>query len=132
MLAAPSGPTSGDTGRRTKGRRYPRPVMGGGAVLEIPPIAAQLGERFRLAGHELYLVGGVVRDLLLGRYLGDEDLDFATDARPEETVRVLRGWAERQYLVGVRFGTVGGRKESRTGEITTFRDEIYPEDHSKP
>ena len=65
----------------------------GGARLEIPPIATELGERFRLAGHELYLVGGVVRDLLLGRELGG-DLDFATDAAPagdhEDPARVGR------------------------------------------
>ena len=103
----------------------------GGARLEIPPIATELGERFRLAGHELYLVGGVVRDLLLGRELG-ADLDFATDALPRETTKVLRGWAERVYLVGVRFGTVGARKADQVLEITTFREEVYAEEHRKP
>ena len=83
----------------------------GGARLEIPPIATELGERFRLAGHELYVVGGVVRDLLLGRDHGD--LDFATDAVPRETTVVLRGWAERLYLVGVKFGTVGARRHDQ-------------------
>jgi len=101
-----------------------------GARLEVPPVATELGERFRLAGHELYLVGGVVRDLLLGR--DHDDLDFSTDAPPRETTRVLRGWAERQYLVGVRFGTVGARKGDRTFEITTFREEVYAEEHRKP
>jgi poly(A) polymerase len=57
-----------------------------GALLEVPPLAVELGERFRLAGHELHLVGGVVRDLLLGREHGD--LDFATDALPRETTKV--------------------------------------------
>src|SRR5262245_59578217 len=103
----------------------------GGARLEIPPFATELGERFRLAGHELYLVGGVVRDLLLGRELG-ADLDFATDALPRETTMVLRGWAERVYLVGVRFGTVGARKVDQVLEITTFREEVYAEEHRKP
>ncbi|MGA9162651.1 MAG: CCA tRNA nucleotidyltransferase [Actinomycetota bacterium] len=102
----------------------------GGARLEIPPIATELGERFRLAGLELYLVGGVVRDLLLGRDHGD--LDFATDAVPRETTKVLRGWAERLYLVGVKFGTVGARKADRVLEITTFREEVYAEEHRKP
>jgi poly(A) polymerase len=102
----------------------------GGARLEIPPIATELGERFRLAGHELYLVGGVVRDLLLGRDHGD--LDFATDAVPRETTQVLRGWAERLYLVGVKFGTVGARRGDRVLEITTFREEVYAEEHRKP
>jgi poly(A) polymerase len=101
-----------------------------GAHIEVPPVATELGERFRLAGHELYLVGGVVRDLLMGRDHGD--LDFATDAVPHETTKVLRGWAERQYLVGVRFGTVGARKEDVLLEITTFREEVYAEEHRKP
>jgi len=101
-----------------------------GAFLEVPPVAIELGERFRLAGHELYLVGGVVRDLLLGR--DHDDLDFATDALPRETTKVLRGWAERQYLVGVKYGTVGARKSDRVFEITTFREEVYAEEHRKP
>jgi len=105
-----------------------------GALLEVPPIATELGERFRLAGHELYLVGGVVRDLLLGRERPDAewDLDFATDALPRETTKILRGWADRQYLVGVRYGTVGVRKGGRLLEITTFREEVYAEEHRKP
>ena len=101
-----------------------------GALLEVPPLAVELGERFRLAGHELHLVGGVVRDLLLGRDHGD--LDFATDALPRETTKVLRGWADRQYLVGVKFGTVGARKGDLVLEITTYREEIYAEEHRKP
>jgi poly(A) polymerase len=103
-----------------------------GAVLEVPPIATELGERFRLAGRELYLVGGVVRDLLLGRVRLDAELDLATDALPRETTRILRGWADRQYLVGVRFGTVGARKGDTLFEITTFRNEVYHEEHRKP
>ncbi|HJU57747.1 MAG TPA: CCA tRNA nucleotidyltransferase [Actinomycetota bacterium] len=102
----------------------------GGAHLDVPPVATELGERFRLAGHELYLVGGVVRDLLMGRQHGD--LDFATDAVPHETTKVLRGWAERQYLVGVKFGTVGARRSNVVFEITTFREEVYAEEHRKP
>jgi poly(A) polymerase len=101
-----------------------------GALLEVPPIAKELGERFRLAGHQLYLVGGVVRDLLLHRTHGD--LDFATDALPRETAKVLRGWADRLYLVGVKFGTVGARVGESTLEITTFREEVYAEEHRKP
>ena len=101
-----------------------------GALLQVPPLAVELGERFRLAGHELHLVGGVVRDLLLGREHGD--LDFATDALPRETTKVLRGWADRQYLVGLRFGTVGARKGDLVLEITTYREEVYAEEHRKP
>lgn len=101
-----------------------------GAVLEVPPIATELGDRFRMAGHELYLVGGVVRDLLMGR--DHEDLDFATSAMPSETTRLLQGWADQRYHVGVRFGTVGARKDGRVFEITTFREEDYPKDQRKP
>lgn len=104
----------------------------GGARLEIPPVATELGERFRLAGHELYLVGGAVRGLLMGRDDPSLDLDFATDAVPAETTKTLRGWAMPLYLVGVKFGTVGGRREGRDLEITTFREEVYAEEHRKP
>jgi poly(A) polymerase len=103
-----------------------------GALLEPPPIARELGDRFRAAGHELYLVGGVVRDLLLGRMREDAELDLATDAVPVETTRLLRGWADRQYLVGARYGTVGARKGDQLFEITTFREEVYAEEHRKP
>ena len=103
-----------------------------GARLEVPSLATELGERFRAAGFELYLVGGVVRDMLLGRSRVDAELDLATSARPAETLRVLAGWAERRYTVGVRFGTVGARKGETLLEITTFREEVYHEEHRKP
>jgi poly(A) polymerase len=74
----------------------------------------------------------VVRDLVLGRLASDADFDFATDATPAETTRVVRGWADAVYLVGVRFGTVGARARGRTLEITTFRQEAYAEEHRKP
>lgn len=103
----------------------------GGARLEIPPIATELGERFRLAGHELYLVGGVVRDLLLGREHWD-NLDFATDALPRQTLKILQGWGESRTLIGATYGTVGARKGGVLVEITTFREEVYAEEHRKP
>ena len=104
---------------------------GGEASLEVDPLANELGERFAAAGHELYLVGGSVRDEILRR-APDGDLDFSTSAAPAETTRVLRGWADRVFLVGVRFGTVGARKGDRVVEITTFREEVYDADHRKP
>jgi poly(A) polymerase len=101
-----------------------------GAAVDVPQIAIELGARFAEAGHELYLVGGSVRDLLLGR--PSDDLDFATSAPPRETTKVLQGWADRRYFVGVRFGTVGALKGGTRVEITTFREEVYAEEHRKP
>ncbi len=100
--------------------------------MEVDPLAVELGERFNAAGHQLYLVGGVVRDLILGRLAPGGDDDFATDAAPADTTRILRGWADRQYLVGVKFGTVGALKGDRKVEITTFREEVYDATHRKP
>ena len=101
-----------------------------GSLLEVDPLAVELGARFDAAGRQLYLVGGSVRDVILGR--DREDLDFATDAHPDETIRVIQGWAEHRYLQGIRFGTVGAKKHGHTIEITTFRKEVYPEDERKP
>jgi poly(A) polymerase len=97
---------------------------------DLPSIAEELGARFEKAGHELYLVGGTVRDALRG--VSPKDLDFATDARPNAVVRILQGWADHRYLTGIRFGTVGARKEELRLEITTFREEVYPEDSRHP
>jgi poly(A) polymerase len=102
-----------------------------GALLQVDPVAIEVGERFRLAGYQLYLVGGAVRDLLLQRGPGRE-LDFATDAKPEEIIRMLQGWADRKYLTGIRFGTVGARKDEYDLQVTTFRKEVYPEDDRHP
>jgi poly(A) polymerase len=99
-------------------------------ALDVDAVAKELGERFVAAGFELYLVGGVVRDAVLGR--ASRDLDFATSAKPHETTRVLRGWADNRYHVGVRFGTVGARKDGKLLEITTFREEVYAQEHRKP
>jgi poly(A) polymerase len=101
-------------------------------TLEIDPLAKELGDRFQAAGHELYLVGGAVRDLVTGRLAPGVDQDLATDASPAETSRLLRGWADALYLVGVKFGTVGARRHGDLFEITTFREERYPEDERKP
>lgn len=92
-------------------------------LVAIYPVADQLGQRFAEAGHELYLVGGTVRDTLLGRSI--DDLDFATSARPEQTEGLLSGWADQIWLTGARFGTVSGRKGGFKLEITTFRTDTY-------
>jgi poly(A) polymerase len=91
-----------------------------------------LAERFAAAGHRLYLVGGIVRDLLLGRDLAHPDLDFTTDARPEETRRLARPLAGAIWDQGERFGTIGIRSGGRTWEITTHRAEAYDPTSRKP
>ena len=94
-----------------------------GAMVARYPLADEIGRRFAAAGHELYLVGGTVRDAFLGRE--QSDLDFATSARPEQTESVLRGWADELWLTGVRFGTVSATKQGWQLEVTTYRTEEY-------
>jgi poly(A) polymerase len=93
------------------------------ALLARFPVADELGRRFAEAGHELHLVGGSVRDALLGR-LGD-DLDFCTDAHPDETLRAVKGWAEATWETGREFGTIGAYRDGLRLEITTYRAEAY-------
>ena len=100
------------------------------AVLAPGSEARTLARLFAERGHVLYLVGGSVRDALLGR--DHEDLDFATDARPEEIEAIVSRWADDLYLAGRTFGTVGVIKGGRVIEITTFRAEVYRDDSRKP
>ncbi|MDQ6784907.1 MAG: CCA tRNA nucleotidyltransferase [Actinomycetota bacterium] len=93
---------------------------------------APLAERFSAAGARLYLVGGVVRDAVLGRLNPGADLDFTTDARPDATEAILSGWAEALWTQGRRFGTIGAIVDGRTVEITTHRAEAYHRDSRKP
>ncbi len=93
-------------------------------LVAVYPIADELGARFSAHGHELYLVGGTVRDTLL-RGPGAQDLDFATSARPEQTERIVAGWADSIWLTGARFGTVSAHKDGYQLEITTFRSDAY-------
>jgi poly(A) polymerase len=91
-----------------------------------------LADRFTAAGHRVYLVGGIVRDLVLGRVSDDADLDLTTDARPDQTMAVLSGWADSVWSQGQAFGTIGARKGDAIYEITTHRAEAYREDSRKP
>lgn len=104
-----------------------------GAVARLAPILPMLtglGERFAAAGHEIALVGGPVRDAFLGRT--SPDLDFTTDAQPDEILEVVRGWADAHWEIGREFGTIGVRKGDRLLEITTYRADTYDRTSRKP
>ena len=91
-----------------------------------------LAERFSAAGKRLYLVGGVVRDTILGRDRSD-DIDFTTDATPEEALRIVRGANPQAiWTQGQRFGTIGAQFGERKYEITTHRGDAYHEDSRNP
>src|SRR5215210_1443861 len=101
--------------------------------LKVPGPIGRLGEAFRDAGHELYLVGGYVRDKLLG---DDEeakpDADATTGARPEEIKRLLRPHAKHLWDVGERFGTIGAEVDGFEVEVTTYRSDLYTEGSRHP
>ncbi|KAA9166688.1 CCA tRNA nucleotidyltransferase [Amycolatopsis acidicola] len=92
-------------------------------LMRISPLADDLAGLFAAAGHRLYLVGGSVRDALLGRL--SSDLDFTTDARPDRVLEIVAGWADAVWETGIEFGTVGVTKRGSTLEITTFRADSY-------
>lgn len=98
-------------------------------IEEVRPVA----EAFGRSGHAVYLVGGIVRDALLGRERQDLDLDLTTDARPEQTRAILQSLRpEAVWTQGERFGTIGARIGGRAYEITTHRAEAYGPDSRKP
>jgi len=100
-------------------------------LVRVAPVIDEVGRRFAKAGHTIALVGGSIRDALLGR-LGDEDLDFATSARPDEIERCLAGWADATWDIGRDFGTIGARVGRRHLEITTYRADSYATASRKP
>ena len=99
-------------------------------LLADDSLVLELATEFRKAGHELYLVGGPVRDMLLRR--PHVDLDFSTDAQPEETLEILKPLSRTQWLQGMRFGTVGAEVDGAHLEVTTFRTERYDPDSRHP
>ncbi|MCU1621215.1 MAG: sle [Frankiales bacterium] len=99
-------------------------------LVERSPVLVEVGELFAAAGHRLHLVGGSVRDALLGRL--DDDLDLTTDARPEQVMALVDGWADATWDVGIAFGTVGALKSGQRLEITTYRSESYDRTSRKP
>ena len=100
------------------------------ALFEQIPLVAELGEAFAQASHDLYLVGGSVRDALMGR-LG-HDLDFTTDARPDDTEAILRQHTHATWDIGRAFGTIGAQIDDWVVEVTTYRADAYHPDSRKP
>ncbi|WP_417220100.1 CCA tRNA nucleotidyltransferase [Arthrobacter sp.] len=96
----------------------------------LPAVVFEMADRFTAAGHELSLVGGPVRDLFLGRV--SPDLDFTTDADPDQTLAVVSGWADATWEVGRAFGTIALRRGEHTIEVTTYRADAYDADSRKP
>ena len=95
-------------------------------------VLPELGALFAAAGHELYLVGGSVRDAVLGRLTTQADLDFTTNARPEVVQRLVRSWADALWDTGIEYGTVGVGRAGRRLEITTFRADSYDQVSRNP
>ena len=96
----------------------------------IDPLVLELGQLFDRAGFELSLVGGPVRDLFLGQQA--LDLDFTTNALPDQTLQVVAPWADATWEIGKEYGTIGLRKGQAMLEITTYRAEKYDPDSRKP
>jgi poly(A) polymerase len=98
--------------------------------LAASPTVATLAEAFAAAGYELALVGGPVRDAFLGR--GTNDLDFTTDATPDQILEVVKPIAEAHWDIGREFGTIGAKLHGHTVEITTYRADAYDGTSRKP
>jgi poly(A) polymerase len=99
-------------------------------LTRIAPVVDDLGDRFAAAGEEIALVGGPVRDAMLGRL--HNDLDFTTSARPEVTEKLVKGWADAVWDIGRDYGTIGCRRGEYQIEITTYRSEKYDPTSRKP
>jgi poly(A) polymerase len=105
-------------------------------LVDLSPVLTELGQRFTAAGFEAHLVGGSVRDALLAAADSGSpvvpDLDVTTDARPEQVLELLRGWAGSTWNTGIAFGTVGAEVRGMRLEITTFRADRYDRESRNP
>ena len=100
------------------------------SLVERAPLASSLAAVFKERGFTLALVGGPVRDALLGR-LGN-DLDFTTNAPPLESKKILQKWADNVWDTGIEFGTVAAKRGETTVEVTTYRSDSYSQESRKP
>src|SRR5919206_4089531 len=98
--------------------------------INVPEPLVRLGEAFKEAGHELYLVGGFVRDALGGS--ADKDVDATTGAHPKEIKKLLKPVADYLWTVGERFGTIGARVGPYDVEVTTYRSDLYTQGSRHP
>src|SRR5215203_393232 len=105
-------------------------MMTGVKSINVPKPLVRLGERFKEAGHELYLVGGYVRDALGGN--AGKDVDATSGARPKEIKTLLSPGAEYLWTMGERFGTIGARVEGYDIEVTTYRSDLYSQGSRHP
>src|SRR5262249_34071789 len=92
----------------------------------------ELAELLAAEGHEVYLVGGTVRDAFLDLDLEHRDIDLATSARPDVVEPLVTSWADAVWTQGRAFGTIGAIKASRHFEITPYRADVYPPESRKP
>jgi len=99
-------------------------------ALAASPVVATLADAFAGAGFEFAVVGGPVRDAFLGR--ATNDLDFATDARPDDILRIVTPISTAQWDMGRDFGTIGARVRGEQVEITTYRADAYDGASRKP
>ena len=100
-----------------------------GALAEAP-VTALLARAFADAGYELAIVGGPVRDALLGRRTND--LDYTTNARPDDILRIVKPLATATWDIGRAFGTIGAKVRGEQVEITTYRADSYDGVTRKP
>ena len=100
------------------------------SLVERAPLASSLAAVFKERGFTLALVGGPVRDALLGR-LGN-DLDFTTNAPALESKKILQKWADNIWDTGIEFGTVAAKRGETTVEVTTYRSDSYSQESRKP
>ena len=100
------------------------------SALSQMPDVMELAQLFNSAGFEFAIVGGPVRDLILNREIND--LDFTTNAKPEQILNLVTPWADTVWDIGIAFGTIGARRKDFHVEITTYRSEIYNEESRKP
>jgi poly(A) polymerase len=123
----PSMPVPDSTDLTVRQRRAAAALLRGPAA----PIAG-LARLFAASGYELSLVGGIVRDVFLGREVGDREFDLTTDARPEQVRQITAGWADTVWETGIEFGTIGLRRGDIVCEITTYRSDAYQPGSRKP